>query len=81
MEGRGGGRGSNGRKVNLIQEMENKGGKTTRGRSTGGAVDVNIIDNMHKAGCVAGRLPSDLYYIAVVLIRCVWSGCASMCCI
>lgn len=62
--------------------MENQ----TRGRSTGGTMDVNMINNnMDETACFAGCLPLDpcscLYHTAVVLIRCMRSDCAPMYCI
>lgn len=86
MEGRAKGRGRKDWKVNLEQKMENWREQTARGRSTGGTMDVNKINNnMDENACFAGPLPLDpfspLYHIAVVLIRCVRSVCVCMSCI
>lgn len=51
-------------KVNLKQKMENWWVQTTRGRSVGGTMDANMINNnVNEAACFADRLPSDSFSI------------------
>lgn len=86
MEGRAEGRERKDWKVNLEQKMENQRARKTRGKSTGGTMDMNMINNnMNETACFAGRLPLDpfssLYHIAVVLIRCARGVRVSVYCI